>query len=186
MNAAAPPAPDLLAALEARTTALLTYAGVVLKEICDYGRFGGDEYDRAHQESFLLLLFAAPAAFLQELNVYYGVNLAHEGVSPGAIRDAVAVTGRSCAETAALYKLEKDATSWFSQAKSMRDFGAHIAGVPRTFHVGGASHGEVHLQDPRTKQAIPRHFPDLFADWLAEMQKLLAALRATARAANGL
>ena len=59
--------------LQERSNAKLRYAAVHLDELKSIEQLGGDDYDRAHQESFLYHLMGAKDAFLIELNTYYSV-----------------------------------------------------------------------------------------------------------------
>lgn len=50
--------------LRARTDAKLRFAEVHLKELLALPRLSGDDFDRAHQESYLYHLIGAKDAFL--------------------------------------------------------------------------------------------------------------------------
>lgn len=166
--------------LRSRTDAKLRYSEVHLAEIRALVKHGGDDFDRAHQESFLYHLLGARDAFLQELNVYYSVGLPIDQVSPGQLRSALENSGRKSEELSQLYALENDSGSWLSHAKEMRDYATHISGVPRSFHMGGEDHGKVFLKSPKSSIDATEHFPEQFGKWLENMQTFLEDLRQSA------
>lgn len=170
--------------IRARTEAKLRYAEVHLNELRALPGLGGNDFDRAHQESFLYHLLGAKDAFLLELNIYYGCNLPPDGVSPGKLRNAIEGKNRKCTELVELKQLESDPTSWLSHAKQMRDHSTHVGGVPRAFHVGGQDDGKVWLRNPKTVEEVKRHFVEEFTDWLLQMKDLLEKLRESAIQAN--
>ena len=133
----------VIRALQDRTDAKLRYAAVHLDELSAMPSRRGDDFDRAHQESFLYHLLGVGDAFLAELNAYYEGGLPGTGVTPGKLREALGQKNRSSPEIGELFGLEKDPGSWLDQAKEMRDHSTHVAGVPRTFHVGGEDDGVV-------------------------------------------
>lgn len=167
-------------ALQDRTDAKLRYAGVHLDELKAMPSRGGDDFDRAHQESFLYHLLGVPDAFLVELDAYYEAGLSGSVITPGKLREALARTNRTSPEVQELYALRQDPRDWLNQAKEMRDHSTHLAGVPRTFHVGGEDHGVVWLQDPRTKEPVERDFVVEFQAWHVRMAELIERLRAAA------
>jgi hypothetical protein len=171
---------QVLRGLQDRTNAKLRYANVHLDELKSMPSRSGDDFDRAHQESFLYHLLGVRDAFLAELNSYYECGLSGSAVTLGKLKDALARMNRSSPEVAALYKLETDPGGWLSQAKEMRDHSTHVAGVPRTFHVGGEDDGVVWLQNPRTKEAVKRDFVLEFQSWYAGMVELIERLRTSA------
>lgn len=169
-------------ALQERTDAKLRYARVHLDELKAQGPLGGNDFDRAHQESFLFHLFGARDALLAELNHYYGTNLAPDSLSPGKLREALKKQGVKSPELGALHELENDENSWFCQTKDMRDHSTHVQGVPRACYLdlGGDDGGKVKLKNPRTGQMTTQHFPEEFEDWLEHMTMLMKTLRESA------
>src|SRR5437588_12950098 len=96
-----------IASLQERTDAKLRYANVHLREIEALPGLTGDDFDRAHQESFLFHLMGAMDAFLAEINCCYGCNLADDGISPGKLREAITkIKGENSPELKELYQLE--------------------------------------------------------------------------------
>jgi hypothetical protein len=166
--------------LQDRTDAKLRYAAVHLEELKALPSRGGSDFDRAHQEAFLYHLFGVRDAFLAELDAYYVCGLSASGVTLGKLRDALIRTNRSSPEVAELYTLETTAGSWLVQAKDMRDHSTHIAGVPRTFHVGGQDDGVVWLRNPRTRELVERDFVLEFDRWHRLMAELIVRLRISA------
>ncbi len=172
--------PKVLENLRSRTDAKIRYAEVHLNELKAIDKLGGDDFDRAHQESFLYHLLGAKEAFLIELNVYYSGGLSNNDLTAGKLREALKAKGKVSQELAKLYSLESDQSSWLSIAKEMRDYSTHISGALRDFHVGGDDDGKIWLRNPKTGQSIKRHFIDEFSDWLFNMKELLERLRENA------
>jgi hypothetical protein len=166
-------------ALQSRTEAKLRYADVHLKELIPMPHVGND-FERAHQESFLFHLFGALDSFLAELNTYYGFQLLPEKVTYNNIKIAIKKQNKSCPEIAALDILKDDEKCWLFHAKKMRDHSTHILGVPRTFHQGGPEHGKVFLRNPKTGENIEEHYVEAFKNWLSKMEVLLQKLRESA------
>jgi len=170
----------IIKALQERTDAKLRYAGVHLDELEAMPSRRGDDFERAHQESFLYHLLGVRDAFLAELNVYYGINLPASGLSLGKLRDELQALGRSSPEIAELFNLESESGSWFKRAKDMRDHSTHIVGVRRTFHVGGECDGEVWLHEPGSGKPVQRDYVCEFRDWCLRMGELIEKLRTAA------
>jgi hypothetical protein len=172
--------PKELENLRSRADAKIRYAQVHLDELRAINRLGGDDFDRAHQESFLYHLLGAKEAFIIELNGYYFAGLPNRDLTAGKLREALKAKGKTSKELAELYSLENDQGSWLSFAKESRDYSTHISGAIRGFHLGGHRDGQVWLHNPDTGQSIERHYVDEFADWLANMKELLERLRESA------
>jgi len=166
--------------LRARADAKLSYAKIHLDELKSLGTLSGSDFDRAHQESFLFHLLGAKDAFLIELNAYYGVDLPKNDLTIGKLRKKQIARQKDYAEVTALSELEKDKNSWLLHAKEMRDHSTHVSGVPRTFHCGGPTDGEVWLRLPQTGRPIERHFAEEFDAWVSNMRELLERLRSSA------
>jgi hypothetical protein len=165
-----------------RAAAKLRYAKVHLDELTALKSLCGDDFDRAHQESYLFRLLGARDAFLVELNHYYQIGLPNENLSPGSLRTVLMKRGSQSAELTSLFQLDQDEKSWFRQAKDMRDHSAHVQGVPRTFFVGGDKDGQVELKNPRTGAATDNDVLCEFRHWLEQMQCLIGTLRHSALA----
>jgi hypothetical protein len=174
--------------LQDRTDAKMRYAEVHLRELQDYGPLDGSDFDKAHEESFLMHLFGTRDALLAELNEYYSAGLPAHEVRPGKLFEALGRAGKQCTELARLHALDQDNTSWFSFAKVMRDHAEHRAGMSRDFQIiiGPQAQRRVRLRVPSTGQLIDENFPDLFHHWLQEMRQLVAELRASAMTTCGL
>ena len=167
-----------------RTNAKLRYAAVHLGELRTYkSRGSGDEFERAHHESFLFHLLGARDAFLQELNLHYGCDLGMDKVTAVALREKMKASGEMSPELEQLSELERDPQSWLSQAKTMRDHATHRTHIARTFHValGSPDPGTVHLKDPRSGGQSGVEVIEQFEMWLTNMQDLLNALRTSAQ-----
>lgn len=172
-------------AARARTDQKLGYARVHLQELRDHGFSRHSDFEHAHEESFLFHLFGARDALLAELNEYYECGLPRSGISMGKLRQALEKTGRVSKELQELYRLENDSASWYANAKAMRDHSTHIHAVPRTFHRGGSTDGQIRLRHPITNAEMQRDFRDEFESWFSEMVKLLLVLRTSAEKTCG-
>ena len=75
--------------LQARTDAKLRYAKIHLDELATLPIRNGDDFDRAHQESFLFHLFGVRDAFLAELNHYYRCGLPQHDLTVGKLRNVL-------------------------------------------------------------------------------------------------
>ncbi|MGB9292912.1 MAG: DUF6586 family protein, partial [Desulfobaccales bacterium] len=157
-----------------------------LEELAALEALRGDDFDRAHQESFLFHLLGALDAFLAELNFYYQGGLPVEGLTPGKLREVLKARGVESVELKEMRQLSQNETSWIRRAKTMRDHSTHIQGVARTFFVGGDQDGEVRLKDPRTAADSPQHLVDQFRAWADEMRTLVRRLRESALARSPL
>ena len=166
--------------LRIRTDAKLRYAEIHLEELRAIEPLGGDDFDRAHQESFLFHLLGAKEAFLLELNSYYGINLNVGDITVGKLRESLKKQGKVSPELAEIFELESDKNSWLFHAKKMRDHSTHVWWIRRDYHLGGANHEQVWLDNPKTGQQIKRHFVDEFKDWILNMKDLLNRLRINA------
>ncbi len=170
--------------LQERTDAKLRYARVHLDELKSQEPPSGNDFDKAHQESFLFHLLGSRDAFLAELNHYYRAGVAPDALTPGKIREVLKEQGVSSPELRTLYELEQDESSWYSRAKDMRDHSTHVQGVPRAYFLGGENHQKVKLKHPRTGQLTERHFILEFEDWLNAMESLVLSLRESALSAT--
>lgn len=166
--------------LQERTNAKLRYARIHLDELKSQGPPSGNDFDRAHQESFLFHLLGVRDAFLCELNHYYEAGLSSDKLSLGELRKILNLRCISSPELFTLYDLEKDECSWYRTAKNMRDYSTHIQGVPRAYFLGGENHQNVKLKNPKTGALTERHFIDEFDDWLIKMETLIFSLRKSA------
>ena len=158
----------------------MRFAKVHLEELDALSSHGGDDFDRAHQESFLYHLLGAKDAFLQELNIYYSCGVDPSLVSPGKLQNEIKKKGKPSSELAELHMLEKEENSWLFHAKEMRDHSTHISSVPRGYHMGGENSGKVFLRNPVTNEEIQTHFVTEFGQWQINMEELLEKLRRAA------
>jgi len=164
-------------AFQARTDAKLRYARVHLDELTALTAHSGDDFDRAHQESFLFHLFGTRDAFLIELNHYYNLELSIECITQGKLREALRLKGIQSPELSELFALEQDDASWYRQTKDMRDYSIHSQGVARSYFMGGDDDGKVKLKNPRTGVLTDGHFIDVFQEWIEKMRVLIEKLR---------
>jgi hypothetical protein len=177
---------DTLRALQDRTDAKIRYAAAHLGELHALDSLDGGDFDRAHQESFLLQLWGTRDAFLLELNAYYGAGLASEAVTGGRLRGALEQKGWKSAELTELHRLESAQDSWFSTLKALRDHISHVSAASRAYFLGGEDDHKVKLRDPRTGKEIADDFRVEYGRWLQNMRELIACLRASAMKTCGI
>lgn len=170
--------------IRSRTDKKLRYAKVHLDELRSSEPVSGDDFDRAHQESFLYHLLGAKEAFIHELNFYYDGRIDPNALTQGKLRNELNSRGIKSKELGELYKLENDKNSWLFHAKEMRDFSTHISGIIRAFHLGGERNGQIYLKNPKTNEVIPNHFVQEFSNWQTQMEALLERLRNSAIETN--
>jgi hypothetical protein len=170
-----------------RTDAKLRYAALTLDELKDdLHRGKGGDFERAHEEAFMFHLFGARDAFLQELNIYYGCGLPLKDVSINGFQNWEKKTGKQMPELKDIIDLSNDSNSQLSAIKEWRHFSTHQAGVPRTFYVGGNEDGQRRFRDLKAGTLRTRDVVDEFESALAELEREIARLRASARKANGI
>ena len=168
--------------LRTRTDAKLRYAEIHLEELRACGQ-GGNDFERAHMESYFYHLIGSRDAFLVELIEYYSLGpINHIGLD--SVKRALREQQKQSAELDELYFLDReDESGWFRRAKTWRDHLTHVGPIRHhfTLHVGHGA-GEVQLQDPITGDRVERR---LIGDWLNDMNKLLERLRESAIQSTG-
>jgi hypothetical protein len=138
--------------LQARTDSKIRFAQIHLDELTARNISNGDDFERAHQESFLYHLLGVKESFLIELNAYYKTELSEKRISIGNMKKALAERGQESNELTEIYRLQNDESSWLFQAKIMRDYSTHVGNVPRHFHLGGVHHNQTFLSNPETNR----------------------------------
>ncbi len=166
--------------LQARTDSKIRYAQLHLDELIERNISNGDDFDRAHQESFLYHLLGVKESFLIELNAHYKTGLIGQEISMGKIRNVLDGRGLISEELKELYRLENDDSSWLFHAKAIRDHSTHIANVPRHFHLGGDDDNLTYISNPKTGKVIERHLINEFKDWISIMKETIQRLRSSA------
>ena len=167
---------NLYAAAQSRTDAKLRYAEVHLGELHTAER-RGDDFDRAHQESFLFHLLGVRDAFLQELNIHHGCGLEIKSVNRRRIEQVLINKGTRSAALEGLSTIENDQDSWLAHATEMRNHSTHRNSIPRVYHQGGENHGGVHLTDTRSGNVLEKDYVRIFEQWVEEMRDLIQRLR---------
>ncbi len=164
-----------------RTDAKLRYARVHLEELRMKRLLArvvdGDDWEKAHQESFLFHLFGVRDAFLQEINSSHNAGLSMRNVTKHALIEKLESMGVSSAALSALVKLEKDDKSWLSIAGRFRHRFTHQDDVARQYVIDGANGDPVFLKDPQTGRLIETDFVRLFGEWLEKMQAFVKETR---------
>lgn len=164
--------------LRQRSQAKLNYAAVHLSELKAHGTLGGDDFERAHHESFLFHLLGVIDAFLAEVNFHYTAGLDDGDLSIGKLRNALQQRAITCDALKMLYQLGQDKGSWYSEAKAMRDHVTHIRAPARRFLVGDGDE-QLLLRSSITGQLHESSSLKLFETWLDSMTALLPQLRAS-------
>ena len=171
-------APNPIKNAQDRTAAKIRYAHLHLSEMLVHPRKGaGDDFERSHIESFLLHLFGARDAFLQELNLYYGCNLEPHKVSVKELKYIQATKGVTIRALEQLSELASTPNSWFYHATEMRHHCTHRSSVPSDFYAGGEEDGQVHLKNPKTRRSLEQDYAESFQEWCSKMETLLSTLR---------
>jgi len=173
-----------------RTNAKLRYAGIHLKEIKSQRKIGSaDDFERAHEESFLFHLIGAKDSFLQEINAAYNIGLPFKDVKESTLRrklEAKAVESPALKEIVRLEeRLEVDEAGWLAVAIELRNHGTHRSNIPRILH--GSTRQEkvyenkakVFLTNPLTEQPIETDIPVLLQEYLTNMEDLIQEQRPT-------
>jgi len=164
-----------------RTDAKLRYARIHLEELRMKRLLAravdGDDWEKAHQESFLFHLFGVRDALLQEVNICHSAGLSMRNVRKRDLVEKLDSMGVLSAALSTLVKLEKDETSWLSIAGRFRHRFTHQDDVARQYVIDGANNDPVFLKDPRTGELIETDFVKLFGEWLEKMQALVKEMR---------
>ena len=157
-----------------RTNAKLQYAELTLQELRAYERRGsGDDFERAHHESFLFHLMGVEDALLQELNVQYSCALPLRCVRRQKLAEKIQILGYKNSMLDELELLHKDDASWICEAKHYRNHGTHRQHIPRFFAVGVNDERMVRFKHPETGELMGTDVLDTFADWMKEMKQLV-------------
>ena len=173
-----------------RTNAKLKYAGIHLEEITSRQEKGSaDDFERAHEESFLFHLIGTKDSFLQEINAAYKLELPLYKVKEDELRRALkanSVESPALNEIVRLEeKLEVDKAGWLAVAIEIRNRGTHRSNIPRILH--GSTRKEnvyenkakVFLTNPLTGQPIETDIPVLLQEYLTNMEDLIQEQRPT-------
>lgn len=175
---------EAIKSTQSRTDAKLRYAAVHLEEL-QTTHIGGNDFDIAHQESFLFQLLGVIDAFLQEINVYYQCGLSLKEVRRVTLKKKLKELGRNCPEFDEIRSLEQSEASWLGIAKEMRDHSTHRHHVPRSYHLGGEHHRKIFLRNPRTGENVEKDLIELFREWYSETEHLIIRLRSSASTVIG-
>ncbi len=117
-----------------RTDLKLRFAGIHLEEITSRHELGsGDDFERAHEESFLFHLIGAKDSFLQELNAAYKLDLPIKQVIETHLQKALKEKTISSPALTTIVRLEEDETSWLAIGIELRHQGMHRSNIPRHF-----------------------------------------------------
>lgn len=163
-----------------RTEQKLLYATFYIEEITGLTGPLGQPLQRAHMESYFFHLLGALDSFLGELNFYYDCGLSDCNLSVGNIRENLKSRGLPYGEVSEIYLLQHDPHSWLSSAKRLRDHCTHISGISMAMNWGGDHDGELHIIDPRSKDAIKKPLVSAVTDFHMAMVDFIDRLRSTA------
>ena len=170
--------------LQARTTSKLEYARIHLEEITSREKHvSADNFERAHEESFLFHLIGAKDSFLQEINAAYELGLPFKDVKENTLQsklEAKEVESPALKEIVRLEaKSEVDKADWLAVAIELRNQGTHRFHMRRHFYKGGKHHDKVFLANPLTGEQIETDIPLLLQEYLSKMEALLQNQRPT-------
>ena len=161
-----------------RTNAKLLYARVHLDELQKYeGKVSNDNFERAHQESFLFHLYGVRDAFLQELNLKYVFGLEPDKVNMTKLLKKAGKMKIKCFELERIKFLEEDPESWLSYVQELRHYQMHRNTIIRHFNIGGENHKKVFYIHPKTGEKVTKDIFECFEDWYLKMGKLITELR---------
>ncbi len=164
-----------------RTDSKIKYALVHLNELKTYqNRGSGDDFERSHHESYLFHLYGVRDAFLQEINLYYDINLSPEKVTMSSLNDQLKKGHKVCPELEKINKLEGNQNSWLGIIKEMRHHSTHRYHINRHVYAGGQDDGRVELVNPRSREKSNQDVLEDFEEWQQEKEKLIKGLRETA------
>jgi len=140
-------------AASSRTAEKLRFARAVLDDLKHRPGGRGDDFERAREEAFLFHLHGTRDAFLHEINEHYECGLLPRDVKLSRLREWFRGQRRpGCPELQEIDDLEREPKHTLYRLKEWRDASTHRGGVPRIYFVGGVSHGQHHLHDPRASQ----------------------------------
>ena len=170
----------MVSQFQPRTDSKLRFARVHLEEMTSRHELGsGDDFERAHEESFLFHLIGAKDSFLQELNAAYKLELPIKQVKETNLQKALKKKTLSCPALATIVKLENDKTSWLALAIELRHQGTHRSNIPRHFYRGGEYNGKVFFTNLLAAQQMETDIPEFLWQCLNNMAELLQQLRST-------
>jgi hypothetical protein len=168
----------LLQTYISRTDAKLRYATIHAGELETRIREGmGDDFDRAHYESFFFHLFGARDSLLQELNIIGDCGVDEKNVRMATLLQSPAGRNGLVPGLHELRQVEEDNGGWLWLAKTMRNKSAHRYGNPVAFYAGGERDGQVHFRHPGTGESLNENVSQTLRLLLTEMSQLVVRLR---------
>ncbi len=163
-----------------RTESKIRYARLHLEELKLNPKKGfGEDYERAHQESFFFHLFGAWDAFLHEINLHYQCGLDLKRVNITNLWKFLELKGGVSQEINDAINPKKDTLKWMNVLKEFRDHAMHRKNVPLIFFKGGEQDGEVHLKNIETGADTEIDYIIAFDNWIHEMEELIKRLRSS-------
>lgn len=170
----------MVSQFQARTGSKLRFARIHLEEITSRHEIGsGDDFERAHEESFLFHLIGAKDSFLQEVNAAYKLELPIKQVKETNLQKALKEKTISSPALTTIVELEKEKNSWLALAIELRHQGTHRSNIPRHFYKGGEYNGKVFFTNLLTAQQMETDIPEFLRQSLNNMAELLQQLRPT-------
>lgn len=162
-----------------RTDSKLRFARIHLEEITSRHELGsGDDFERAHEESFLFHLIGAKDSFLQEVNAVYKL-LPIKQVREATLQKKLEEKALESPALTRIVALKNEKTSWLALAIELRDHGTHRSNIPRHFYRGGEYNSKVFFTNLLTGQEMETDIPGFLRQCLNNMAELLQQLRAT-------
>jgi len=169
---------------EGRTNKKLDFAELHLKEITSRPEMGSaDDFEIAHEESFLFHLIGAKDSFLQEINNAYGLGLPTHRATAWKLKGKLERTNRKSPALDKIVELQDPCKAgWLAIAIELRNQGTHRRRTSRNFErkIGpqGVS-GANYFFNPFTKEPMDIPIPEFLRECRALMSELLQELRAT-------
>ena len=158
-----------------RTDRKLRYAKIHLDELIHYHNSGsGDDFERAHCESFLFQLIGARDTFLQEINISHKLGLSVHNVTMRTFKRLIVEKEKIISAFSELLNTIDQPNSWLNLVIKLRNAVTHSLEFNRIF------------DDDRTiiiliidgeKQTTGRDFREDFKEWYDNMVELLIKLR---------
>lgn len=169
----------MVSRFEDRTNRKLRFAEINLEEIASRPELGSaDDFERAHEESFLFHLLGAKDSFLQEINAAYELGLPIRKVREETLKNALKKKELKSPALARIIELKEDKNSRLAIAIELRNHGTHRSHIPRHF-VRGSGQDKNYFYNPLTGERIEADIQRYLRRCLANMTELLQQLRAT-------
>jgi hypothetical protein len=134
-----------------RTNQKIKYAKIHLDELKQYEKAtSNDDWERAHQESFLFHLIGAVDNILHEINFGYSLKYGTDEVSWNPIRDKLNRFNVISPAFQYLDNLKKDKNNWLDLLYAMRNHCTHRGAIGKFINFASEGRLDNEYKDPRT------------------------------------